>query len=62
MDRGAQFATVHGVAKSWTRLTDQTYSVSFYSASPKKLRGKNLCSDGISISPQLMDFIILFQI
>ena len=22
MDRGAQWATVHGVAKSWTQLTD----------------------------------------
>ena len=25
MDRGACWATVHGVAKSWTRLSDFTY-------------------------------------
>ena len=25
MDRGAWWATVHGVAKSWTRLSDFTY-------------------------------------
>ena len=25
MDRGAWWATVHGVAKSWTRLTEYTY-------------------------------------
>ena len=27
MDRGAWRATVHGVAKSWTRLSDFTHSV-----------------------------------
>ena len=26
MDRGARWPTVHGVAKSWTRLSDQTHS------------------------------------
>ena len=26
MDRGAWWATVHGVAKSWTRLTEHTYT------------------------------------
>ena len=26
MDRGAWWATVHGVAKSWTRLTDFTFT------------------------------------
>ena len=25
MDRGAWWATVHGVAKSWARLTEHTY-------------------------------------
>ena len=29
MDRGAWWATVHGVAKSWTRLSDLTLSVIF---------------------------------
>ena len=27
MDRGAWWATVHGVAKSWTRLSDFTHSL-----------------------------------
>ena len=26
MDRGAWWATVHGVAKSWTRLSDFTFT------------------------------------
>ena len=26
MDRGAWWATVHGVAKSWTRLSDSTFT------------------------------------
>ena len=29
MDRGAWQATVHGVAKSWTRLSDFTHSLCF---------------------------------
>ena len=29
MDRGAWWATVHGVAKSWTRLSDITFFLSF---------------------------------
>ena len=30
MDRGAWWTTVHGVAKSWTRLSDFTFSLSFF--------------------------------
>ena len=29
MDRGAWWATVHGVAKSWTRLSDFTFTFMF---------------------------------
>ena len=29
MDRGAWWATVHGVAKSWTRLSDFTFTFTF---------------------------------
>ena len=29
MDRGAWWATVHGVAKSWTRLSDFTFTFHF---------------------------------
>ena len=32
MDRGAWWAIVHGVAKSWTRLSDFTILSTFYSA------------------------------
>ena len=35
MVRGAWWATVHGVAKSWTRLSDFTFIQSSASASPK---------------------------
>ena len=30
MDRGAWWAAVHGVAKSWTRLSDLTFSFHFH--------------------------------
>ena len=30
MDGGAWWATVHGVAKSWTRLSDFTFTLRFY--------------------------------
>ena len=30
MDRGAWWAAVHGVAKSWTRLSDFTFTFHFY--------------------------------
>ena len=30
MDRGAWWATVHGVAKSWTRLSDSTFTFHFH--------------------------------
>ena len=30
MDGGACWATVHGVAKSWTRLSDFTFTVHFH--------------------------------
>ena len=30
MDRGAWWATVHGVAKSWTRLSDFTFIFNFH--------------------------------
>ena len=29
MDRGARWATVHGVAKSWTRLSNFTYLLTY---------------------------------
>ena len=35
MDRGAWKATVHGVAKSWTRLSDFTFFLSLYSLEGK---------------------------
>ena len=31
MDRGAWWATVHGVAKSWTRLSDFTFLFIYFS-------------------------------
>ena len=31
MDRGAWWAVVHGVARSWTRLTDFTFTFHFHS-------------------------------
>ena len=31
MDGGAWWAAVHGVAKSWTRLSDFTFFLSFFS-------------------------------
>ena len=30
MDREASYATVHGVAKSWTRLSDFTFTFNFH--------------------------------
>ena len=30
MDRGAWWATVHGIAKSWTRLSDFTFNFHFH--------------------------------
>ena len=30
MDRGAWWAAVHGVAKSWTQLSDFTFTSHFY--------------------------------
>ena len=30
MDGGAWWATVHGVAKSWTRLSDFTFTLHFH--------------------------------
>ena len=30
MDRGAWWATVHGVAKNWTRLSDFTFTFHFH--------------------------------
>ena len=30
MDRGAWWAAVHGVAESWTRLSDFTFTFHFY--------------------------------
>ena len=30
MDRGAWWATVHGVTKSWTRLSDFTFTFHFH--------------------------------
>ena len=38
MDGGAQWAIVHGVAKSWTRLSDFTHShtMEYYSAIKKE--------------------------
>ena len=30
MDRGAWWATVHGVAKSWARLSDFTFTFHFH--------------------------------
>ena len=30
MDRGAWWPTVHGVAKSWTQLSDYTYLLTYY--------------------------------
>ena len=30
MDRGAWWATVHGVAKTWTRLSDFTFTFHFH--------------------------------
>ena len=32
MDGGAWWATVHGVAKSWTRLSDFTFTFNFSSS------------------------------
>ena len=29
MDGGASWATVHGVTKSWTRLSDNTFKVDY---------------------------------
>ena len=30
MDGGTQWAAIHGVAKSWTRLSDFTFTFHFY--------------------------------
>ena len=30
MDRGAQWAAVHGVAKSWTQVSDFTFAFHFH--------------------------------
>ena len=37
MDRGAWWAIVHGVAKSWTRLSDFTSLKDLIEISPKKI-------------------------
>ena len=45
MDRGAWWATVRGVAKSWTRLSDETTTMTLYHTAfpyPVVLRGKSL--------------------
>ena len=43
MDRGAWLATVHGVTKSWTRLTDEAQNTQ-----PDISEGKSLMATGIS--------------
>ena len=35
MDRGAWWAAVHGVAKSWTRLSDFTFTFHFHALEKK---------------------------
>ena len=51
MDRGAWQATVHGVTKSWTRLT---FTFSFDLQSHQKLLNtQNMIDDGNSVSFQL---------
>ena len=37
MDRGAWWATVHGVANSWTQLSDQTHTTSIEVSLEKSL-------------------------
>ena len=37
MDRGAWWATVHGVAKSWTKLSDFTFSSIIITSAPLQL-------------------------
>ena len=42
MDRGAWWATVHGVAKSWTQLSSKTQEQAQYASEGKKgLEEKN---------------------
>ena len=41
MDRGAWWATVHGVAKSWTRLSDQAEHSTCCAVQPNKQINKN---------------------
>ena len=36
MDRGAWWATVHGVAKSWTQLSDFTFTILHFKLKFKK--------------------------
>ena len=36
MDRGASWAAVHGVAKSWTGLSDFTFTFHFYALEKEK--------------------------
>ena len=36
MDGGAWWATVHGVAKSWARLSDFTYLLTYTGPEPQK--------------------------
>ena len=37
MDGRARWATVHGVTKSWTQLSDFTHSLTQYSLKPAQL-------------------------
>ena len=68
MDGGAWWATVHGVPKSWTRLSDFTYLVTQWAhqfwCPPKYLKEQRaylppVISKGLSLSPVLDAALIL---
>ena len=42
MDRGAWWATVHGVTKSWTRLSNFTFTFTHSIRGIDKIRGREL--------------------
>ena len=51
MDRGAWWATVHGVAKSWTRLSDQAHYFSLHMKCSRKCRILPICFVFLISSP-----------
>ena len=56
MDRGAWWATVYGVAKSWTRLSDSTYTSKIKSATVSTV-SPSVCHEVMGQDAMIFSFL-----